>query len=44
MMRRTEGLEGPTMQDHPMLQQHRQIGPMQRSLYLSAPVQGEEKL
>jgi len=44
MMRRTEGFEGPTMQDHPMLQQHRQIGPMQRSLYLSAPVQGEEKL
>jgi hypothetical protein len=44
MMRRTEGLEGPTMQDHPMLQQHRQIGPMQRSQYLSAPVQGEEKL
>jgi LTXXQ motif family protein len=44
MMRRTEGLEGPTMQDHPMLQQHRNIGPMQRSLYLSAPIQGEEKL
>jgi hypothetical protein len=44
MMRRTEGFEGPTMQDHPMMQQHRQIGPMQRSLYLSAPVQGEEKL
>jgi LTXXQ motif family protein len=44
MMRRTEGFEGPSMQDHPMLQQHRQIGPMQRSLYLSAPIQGEEKL
>ena len=44
MMRRTEGFEGPTMQDHPMMQQHRQIGPMQRSLYLSAPVPGEEKL
>jgi LTXXQ motif family protein len=44
MMRRTEGFEGPTMQDHPMMQQHRQIGPMQRSLYLSAPVHGEEKL
>src|SRR5712691_8950779 len=44
MMRRTEGFEGPTMQDHPMLQQHRQIGPMQRSLYLSAPIQGEEHL
>jgi hypothetical protein len=44
MMRRTEGFEGPTMQDHPMLQQHRQIGPMQRSLYLSSPVQGEERL
>ena len=44
MMRRTEGFEGPTMQDHPMLQQHRQIGPMQRSLYLSAPIKGEEKL
>ena len=44
MMRRTEGFEGPSMQDHPMLQQHRQMGPMQRSLYLSAPIQGEEKL
>jgi hypothetical protein len=44
MMRRTEGFEGPSMQDHPMLQQHRQIGPMQRSLYLSAPIKGEEKL
>jgi zinc resistance-associated protein len=44
MMRRTEGLEGPSMQDHPMLQQHRQIGPMQRSLFLSAPIKGEEKL
>jgi hypothetical protein len=44
MMRRTEGFEGRSMQDHPMLQQHRQMGPMQRSLYLSAPIQGEEKL
>ena len=44
MMRRTEGFEGPTMQDHPMMQQHRQIGPMQRSLYLSAPIRGEEQL
>jgi len=44
MMRRTEGFEGPSMQDHPMLQQHRPIGPMQRSLYLPAPIQGEEKL
>jgi hypothetical protein len=44
MMRRTEGFEGPSMHDHPMMQQHRQMGPMQRSLYLSAPVQGEEKL
>ena len=44
MMRRTEGLEGPMMQDHPMLQQHRQMGPMQRSLYLSSPIKGEEKL
>ena len=44
MMRRTEGFEGPSMQDHPMLQQHRQIGPMQRSLYLSAPIKGEEQL
>jgi zinc resistance-associated protein len=44
MMRRTEGFEGPSMQDHPMLQQHRQIGPMQRSLYLSAPIRGEERL
>ncbi len=44
MMRRTEGFEGPRMQDHPMLQQHRQMGPMQRSLYLSSPIQGEERL
>ncbi len=44
MMRRTEGFEGPRMQDHPMMQQHRQMGPMQRSLYLSSPVQGEERL
>jgi len=44
MMRRTEGFEGPSMQDHPMLQQHRQMGPMQRSLYLSAPIKGEEQL
>ena len=44
MMRRTEGLEGPMMQDHPMLQQHRQMGPMQRSLYLPSPIKGEEKL
>ena len=36
MMRRTEGLEGPMMQDHPMLQQ--------RSLYLPSPIKGEEKL
>src|SRR3954453_22750477 len=44
MMRRTEGFEGPSMQDHPMMQQHRQMGPMQRSLFLSAPIQGEEQL
>jgi zinc resistance-associated protein len=44
MMRRTEGFESPMMQDNPMLQQHRQIGPMQRSLYLSSPIKGEEKL
>jgi hypothetical protein len=44
MMRRTEGFEGRSMQDHPILQQHRQIGPMQRSLYLSSPIQGEERL
>jgi hypothetical protein len=44
MMRRSEGFEGPTMQDHPMLQQHRQIGPMQRSLYQLSPIQGEERL
>jgi len=48
MMRRSEGFEGPSMQDHPMMQQHRQMGPqmgpMQRSLYLSAPIKGEEQL
>jgi len=44
MMRRTEGFEGPSMQGHPMLQQYRQIGPMQGTLYLPAPIQGEEKL
>jgi hypothetical protein len=44
MMRRSEGFEGPSMQDHPMFQQHRQMGPMQRSLYLPAPIKGEERL
>jgi zinc resistance-associated protein len=44
MMRRSEGFEGPRMQDHPMMQQHRHMGPMQRSLYLSEPIKGEEQL